>query len=222
MAPQTSPSKNWCATWNNYPEDWKEKLEALREGEEPLIKYWIAGKEVAPTTDTPHLQMYIQLMKKQRQTALREKLVAGGVTAHLTKAKGKLSQNQVYCRKDGDWEEAGTPTGKGSRSDVLALRDKVLSGATDMEIAMDDSTCRASAQFARFTQTLRASQRAKLAQEALVEEYADAVLRDWQQDVVTRLDKYVPLPPAEFVLTRGEFGGTCLREMGIFDTHSYP
>ncbi len=71
MAPQQSPAKNWLfdayfslmltfiyrtVTWNNYPEDWEEKLKGVN-----LIKYAVVGKEVAPQTQTPHLQMYIQV-----------------------------------------------------------------------------------------------------------------------------------------------------------------
>ncbi len=47
---------NWVVVWNNYPEDWEVKLKAIT-----CLKYVIAGKEIAPTTGTPHLQMYIQV-----------------------------------------------------------------------------------------------------------------------------------------------------------------
>ncbi len=73
MAPQQSPAKNWfdahfslmltfihrTVTWNNYPEDWEEKLKGV-----DLIKYAVVGKEVAPQTQTPHLQMYIQVRQQ--------------------------------------------------------------------------------------------------------------------------------------------------------------
>lgn len=84
-----------CLTWNNYPQDWKDKLASLGD----LIRYWVAGKEIAPQTGTPHLQMYIQLTKRQRQKAILTKLQAAGVMAHLTRANGNLASNQVYCKK---------------------------------------------------------------------------------------------------------------------------
>lgn len=94
-------SKNWCITWNNYPEDWKEKLEDLTFGrkKEKLVNYWIAGKEEAPETGTPHLQMYIQLTKRQRLTALQKAMTNAGIQAAAFPAKGSLTQNQTYCKK---------------------------------------------------------------------------------------------------------------------------
>ncbi len=180
--PQASPAKNWCVTWNNYPEDWEEKLVGV-----DVLKYWVMGKEVAET-GTPHLQGYIQLVKKMRATPLLAVLTAAGIQVHLTKAKGTLSQNQTYCKKDGDWKEHGVPTGKGKRSDILALRDSIVAGKTDLQLAMDDNTCKASAQFARFTQNLRNQLRAKTADEALSEMFDRSGLQTWQQDCVDKLD----------------------------------
>ncbi len=203
-------------TWNNYPEDWEEKLTSC-----DVIKYWVAGKETAPETLTPHLQMYIQLKKKQRLAPLKAALTLAGIPGvHLEKAKGTLVQNQTYCKKDGDWKDGGEATGKGRRSDVLALRDAVLSGKGDLDIAMDDSTCRASAQFARFTENLRTKHREKTAKEALTASFVDKPLKPWQAEAVVHLD--VCVYPVQLVLKQYPWGGTYLEEFGQFDIHTFP
>lgn len=108
------------------------------------------------------------------------------------KAKGTLSQNATYCKKDGEWKEWGEATGakSGKRSDVLALRDGVLEGKNDLELALEDSTCRASAQFQRFSENLRAMQRSKAAREALELSLENKPLRPWQEEAVANLETY--------------------------------
>lgn len=117
----------------------------------------------------------------------------------------------------------GTPTGKGKRCDVLALRDRVVSGATDLELAMDDQTCRASAQFMRFTTNLRAAQRAEVARIAQKEAMTGVVLREWQDSIVTSLDEYSPLK-TELIWKPGQswVEPSFFEEMGTFYTHCYP
>jgi len=191
MAPRTSPARNWCVTWNNYTEDWKDKLEALT-GPDKTISYWIAGKETAPVTGTPHLQMYIQLTKKQRLATLKATLTAGGLPAvHLERARGSAQKNIVYCSKEGDSTQGGLLKQQGQRSDVLALRDSILAGASDLDLARDDSTCKAAASFMRFTTNLRHKLRAETARKEMEDRYNAAALRPWQQDVVFKLDTYV-------------------------------
>ncbi len=147
----------------------------------------------------------------------------GAPGVNLQAANGSSESNQTYCKKDGDWKEWGTAkvTGQGTRSDVLALRDKVLSGANDLELAMDDSTCRASASFARFTEVLRTRQREKVAHDALTARFEGHVHRPWQAEAVAHLDQYV-LPPSEFVWTQSSSGQGCLLEFGLFEVHSFP
>lgn len=48
---------NWCFTLNNYT---LKEYEALQNQE---CRYLLMGKEIAPTTGTPHIQGYIQLNK---------------------------------------------------------------------------------------------------------------------------------------------------------------
>lgn len=197
---------------------------------EDLVTYWIAGKEVAPETGTPHLQMYIQLKKSQRLTAMKKGFqVAGCLPApHFERAKGGLEANQTYCKKENNWEEDGQaretdPKKAGRqamRADLIALRDGVLQGKTDLELAMDDSTCKASAQYMRFVQNLRMQAREKEAREREKRRLTDVVLRDWQNEAVLNLDKYVKLPPVQLTWCPSRTGSH-FKEFDFFETHEY-
>ena len=103
-------SKNWCFTWNNYPNDYKEKMAAYD------VAYLVAGKEQAPTTGKQHLQGYVQFKKNMRMKAVS--LLFPG--AHLEKAKGNSKQNIEYCTKeDSDAFTIGTPPkSKGSGNKI--------------------------------------------------------------------------------------------------------
>ena len=41
----------------------------------------------------------------------------------------------VYCKKDGDWFEAGVPPAQGKRNDLAVVRDMVKNGESDIKIA---------------------------------------------------------------------------------------
>lgn len=226
MAPQGTPCQNWVATWNNYPQDWKDKIAACvsPRTKEKMISYWIAGKEVAPNTGTPHLQMAMRTQKRIRMTSFQKALQKAGVQLSLQVMKGKWDQAREYCQKDGDWEEEGDipQLQPGKRSDVLALRDAVMEGKTDLELAADDTTCKASAQFMRFTARLREAKRAQDAMKRQEEAMKNTVLRPWQQEAVDVLDRYPKLPPREFKLTKSRIGGFQLTEFDYFHTHSFP
>lgn len=95
---QASPAANWVFTINNYTDAHEDILKSLDS------HYLLYGKELAPTTGTPHLQGYIQLKKKKRRTAL-VKLIA----CFWEVAKGDVPSQDIYCKKDKDFYEAGTP-----------------------------------------------------------------------------------------------------------------
>ncbi len=73
----------------------------------------------------------------------------------------------------------------------------MLSGATDLELAMNEETCRASAQFMKFTQNLRTKNRALCAASELKEEMTGVELKDWQNDACLALDEYDCLFPPD-------------------------
>lgn len=92
-----SRSKNFVFTWNNYDDESIATLAAL----DP--KYMYYGKEVAPSTGTPHLQGYIVFKNQMTDTSIRKKLKG----CHVEIMKGSFEQNDLYCSKSGDVTQIG-------------------------------------------------------------------------------------------------------------------
>lgn len=114
-----SACKNWCLTINNC--DQFIPFDAIKMG------YLVQGKEVAPTTGTKHLQVYVQFLKKIRLTGVK-KLYP---TAHIEPARGSPAQNREYCIKDGDFMESGEPVKQGQRSDLNEFKLAIDNGIND-------------------------------------------------------------------------------------------
>lgn len=94
--PQT---RHWCFTINNYSDEDVERLTRL----EGTVTYLVFGKEVAPTTNTPHLQGYVCFKQKKRRSAAMS--VIG--RCYLDIKKGTPKEASDYCKKDGDYIEFG-------------------------------------------------------------------------------------------------------------------
>lgn len=113
------PGKNWCFTWNNYPEDGLETLETKFQG---LGAKYRIGKEVGELNDTPHLQGYLEAPTKIRPI---EKF--GIKEIHWEKAKGNREQNLTYCGKEGSFvgnlQEIYKPKMYGWQEEVVRLAD---------------------------------------------------------------------------------------------------
>lgn len=123
--PRQSRHRNYCFTWNNYPEDHESKLKELED-----VQYGVFGKEVAPTTGTPHLQGYLQFTKKIGFVTLQSKFPWS-----ITAAKGSPDQNFDYCSKDGDFIEWGTRKNQGKRNDIATAYERVRQGKRERDIA---------------------------------------------------------------------------------------
>lgn len=94
-------------TLNNYDDDSMDLMVGF--------DYCIVGKEIGDK-GTPHLQGYVCMTKRKRLTAMKRILP----TAHLEIMRGTPYQAAEYCRKDGDYEEFGTPPDNGGASGGLA------------------------------------------------------------------------------------------------------
>jgi len=96
--------RSWVFTWNNYPLDVFEILQAL-EGE---CRFLIAGKEVGEVCGTPHLQGYITFKNARYGSGVR-KILPG---CRLDLAKGTEQNNIDYCCKGEqpkeEWERLRT------------------------------------------------------------------------------------------------------------------
>jgi len=169
-----SYAKNWCFTLNNYTDLHLSVLDSFP------CSYIIYGKEVAPTTGTPHLQGYVQLEKKLRLGGLTKLLQANWLVA-----KGSPDQNITYCSKEGDVYTRGTPTEKGSRSDLEAFKDAVKDGMHSMKRAREEHS-EILAKYPRFANEY-------IRDHVPIAPLAPHPLRDWQAQLNAQLN----LPPSD-------------------------
>lgn len=97
-------SRAFCFTWNNYPDEFAAVLESLG------TRYRCYGKEIAPSTGTPHLQGYLYFTNPRVVECVRRSLPG----VHVSVSNGTPQQNIDYCSKDGSFFEFGlrpiTPT----------------------------------------------------------------------------------------------------------------
>lgn len=89
--------RGYCFTCNNYTPEDETYLKSIE------CKYLIFGREIAPTTGTPHLQGYIQFQNPRSATAVVSLLRR----CHVLIANGSPSSNKIYCSKSGDYHEKG-------------------------------------------------------------------------------------------------------------------
>lgn len=102
-------SRGYCYTLPNYSEEDYSLLKVVE------CLYKIIGKEICPTTQTPHLQCYFYF-KNARQFSAVKKLLAGN--GHIEAAKGTPQENKTYCSKEGSFEEVGECPSQGQRNDI--------------------------------------------------------------------------------------------------------
>lgn len=131
MAPPRG--RYWCFTLNNYTSDEEKRVQEMVETCED-VTYLCYGKEVGES-ETPHLQGYLELASKLRLGGV--KLLPGLSRAHFEPRKGTQDQAIEYCEKDGEFVEYGTrnTNKRGQRSDLLAVKELIDSGATMAEVA---------------------------------------------------------------------------------------
>lgn len=117
---------NWCFTLNNYDDADLERISQLCQG--TRVKYLVYGKEIAPTTGTPHLQGFVSFFHSVRRTTL-QRLIAGNKLIHCDRTNGTPQQAADYCKKDGDFFEHGTleGVGQGKRTDWDKYREWIES-----------------------------------------------------------------------------------------------
>lgn len=87
--------RGFVFTLNNYTE---EEYAALLAVAHSQAKYYIFGKEHAPTTGTPHIQGYIY-WKNGKTIEASRKLLPRRVSNHEP-ALGSPDQNYIYCSKE--------------------------------------------------------------------------------------------------------------------------
>jgi len=91
--------KGWCVITNNYTEVSEKEFDRS-----DVFEYAIFGRELAPTTVTPHLQGYVHLFEKKRFSFVQPLFP----NSKIIPADGSASQNRVYSTKTGDFVEYGS------------------------------------------------------------------------------------------------------------------
>lgn len=90
------PLRSWCFTISNPTPDDESAIRSL-DGDQ--VARLAVGKEIAPTTGTPHLQGYVRFHKSHRQGQVRQLL---GGRAHVEPRNGTEPEASKYALKDGD------------------------------------------------------------------------------------------------------------------------
>lgn len=92
-----SKARAFCFTFNNYSLLDENAIQELD------CDYLVYGREIAPTTQTRHLQGYIHY-----PTPRSVKKVGGLFKWHIEVAHGDAKSNYAYCTKSGDFYEKGS------------------------------------------------------------------------------------------------------------------
>lgn len=118
-------TRSFILTWNNYPECWKDKFTELFETSK--VKYIVGGKEIAPTTGTPHIQGHIDFIHAKTITSVQKifKKFQIQIGVKATMNDEHACNNREYCLKDGDYQEWGKRPQPGARNDLVAFMDDV-------------------------------------------------------------------------------------------------
>lgn len=90
-------SRAFCFTLNNPDQHNTPVFEILE------CRYLVFGREIAPSTGTPHLQGYAYWSNPRSLRSIIGKLPG----AHVEIARGTVDQNVAYCTKGGDYTEFG-------------------------------------------------------------------------------------------------------------------
>lgn len=81
------------------------------------FSYIIYGFEEAPTTGTPHLQGYAELVKQTRKNTVNK-----WYKWWCEPRRGTQKEAIEYCKKDKKWVENGAPAAQGKRNDLDEIR----------------------------------------------------------------------------------------------------
>lgn len=128
-----SRARNYCFTINNWiPEDWDKLVEC------DFFTFLIMGKEIAPTTGTPHLQGYFEMKDGKTISAIIKKLGLSRHCIHLEAAKGSSNDNIKYCSKGTDVFTKGKPKKQGERTDLEEIKNDILNGKKVDDICLEN------------------------------------------------------------------------------------
>lgn len=120
-------ARSVCFTLNNYTNDDINKLRNISSD----AKYMVFGYEVAPTTNTQHLQGYISWDNPRSLDKFKNEVSSA---LHIEKARGTPLQASQYCKKEGNFEEYGELPRQGERTDWCVAIQEIKSGTPVEEV----------------------------------------------------------------------------------------
>ena len=92
-------TRGWCFTINNYTEHDEHIVFDMAE----YAKYVVCGREFGEENGTPHLQGFVYFSTEKSMKQMKEI----HPTAHWEPMRGTVDQASEYCKKEGDYFEAG-------------------------------------------------------------------------------------------------------------------
>lgn len=138
-------SKYWVFT--EFIDDFETSTECFLQQltDEHKLQYCVYQREICPTTNREHFQGYIECAVRKRLTWLKRNV---SYTAHFERMRGTRRQARDYCMKketrkpDCEPVELGiwNAPQPGKRTDLDAVKEKLDSGLTLAEIAVQDDT----------------------------------------------------------------------------------
>ncbi|AWW06057.1 MAG: helicase [Cressdnaviricota sp.] len=129
-------ARNFCFTLNNYTDENMRDVSLLVN----KVKYICYSQEVGKC-GTPHLQGYFELKNDTTISALQKGMLKG-LRMSIRVALGTTYQNIIYCSKDNNttFKEFGEKKQQGKRTDLLEIRDDIMSGKCVDDLAVENPT----------------------------------------------------------------------------------
>lgn len=174
-----STYKNWCFTLNNYTD--KQLIVVDNLGCSATTKYMIYGKEVGDK-GTPHLQGYIQLIKKIRLTGVK-KLIDDKV--HWEPSKGSVDDNKKYCSKEGQFVEYGEAVHAGQRTDIKDCIKRRLEGEPWIDLIDSGNAIHYKRAIDEVVQEEQLSAKKK----KLMDSYKNVIWKPWQLKLLKLIEE---------------------------------
>lgn len=108
--------------------------------EEPVfddkqMKYMIYGREVCPSTGKEHWQGFIYFYNKKTLRTIKRQV---SDKWHFSACRGTTAENIAYCSKDGKFTEHGDRPQKGKRTDLLVIKEDIMSGKRVETMMLED------------------------------------------------------------------------------------
>ena len=120
---RTDLSKTWMYTWCNYTQDSIELMKSQ------VCNRHVCGKEVCPSTQTPHLQGRITFKRTRSFNALK------AIDKHISWRIAKYEECD-YEYKEGDiCIDIDNRKKKGERIDLASISEEIANGASEHDIA---------------------------------------------------------------------------------------